>query len=220
MKKMTIAFIIYGLLLVGCTHKEQLKNSNSAVKSNSETKMEEYDVKQTEIDEVQKELNELVTKVYDKELGMWVSEMNAMLSLPFDDPRLKETKNDEGFEYYLKAEKVADEYPNQLDGAEIEKVFDNLLLLKSYISHYQFARTAHLDPNGLAMEDTSLSHQWNKTEEKMRQAFKYMKQIMNDLDVVLNHGGEGETFGVTHLSNGDKVSEMESFISGAGSGWE
>ncbi|MEK4406669.1 hypothetical protein MKZ26_20095 [Sporosarcina sp. FSL K6-6792] len=41
-----------------------------------------------------------------------------------------------------------------------------------------------------------------------------MKQIVNDIDVAVNHNGEGETFGVTHLLNGDKVSEMERFIEG------
>lgn len=40
---------------------------------------------------------------------------------------------------------------------------------------------------------------------------------MNDLDVAFNHSGEGETFGVTHLLNGDKVSEMEDFVTGKSS---
>ncbi|MGY3190535.1 hypothetical protein [Lysinibacillus sp. TE18511] len=46
----------------------------------------------------------------------------------------------------------------------------------------------------------------------MLQAFEYMNQIVNDIDVAINHNGEGEMYGVTHLLNGGKVSEVEKFV--------
>lgn len=39
-----------------------------------------------------------------------------------------------------------------------------------------------------------------------------MKQIMNDLDVAINHKGKGKIYGVTHLLNGDKASEVKKFV--------
>ncbi|PIC66196.1 hypothetical protein CSV71_05540 [Sporosarcina sp. P21c] len=212
MKKFTVTLIVYGLLLVGCSHKEQLETSDSAVKSNLETK----------IDEDSKKSTEPVTKVYDKEIGMWLKEINAMLSAPLDDPRLKEANNDEGFEYYLKAQKVMELYPNTevLSGTEFGIEYENLFLLSSYIGHVQFVRTAHLDSYGQAKEDTSLSDQWKPTEDDMRQAFEYMRQLVNDLNIAFNHGGKGETFGVTHLLKGDKVSELEAFVTGESSRME
>ena len=50
-------------------------------------------------------------ELYDKELGEWASKMNVMLSEPMNDSKLKETNNDEGFEFYLKAQDVIREFP-------------------------------------------------------------------------------------------------------------
>ena len=77
--------------------------------------------------------------MYDGEFGEWTSKMNAMLSEPMDDPKLKEANNDIGFEYYLKAQEVIREFPIQLieESKEIEKKYSNLLILESYISHHQ-----------------------------------------------------------------------------------
>ena len=47
MKKMLILFIIIGLFLVGCSQKEQPETSVTVAKSNSETKMELLDLKET-----------------------------------------------------------------------------------------------------------------------------------------------------------------------------
>ena len=155
-------------------------------------------------------------KVYDAKLGEWASKMHVMLSEPMDDPQLKQTNNDEGFEYYLKAQAVMREFPYQLikEDKEVEKEHSNLFLLESYISHMQFVRTVHLGPNGEAREAVELVDQWAPTDDYMRQAFEYMKQIVNDIDVAVNHNGEGKIYGVTHLLNGEKVFEVEKFISG------
>ena len=222
MKKMSIIFIVFGLSLVGCSQKEQLETSVPVVKSNSETKMEHFDLKETKVAEVPKESTKPVAIVYDKEIGVWLSEMNAMLSAPLDDPRLKEANNDEGFEYYLKSQKGMALYPNRypLGDSEFGIEFSNLNMLESRISNLQFTRTSHLNSYGQAMEDTSLYDQWKPSDDDMQQAFEYFSQLVNDLDVAFNHGGEGETFGVTHILNGDKVSEMEDFMTGKSSRME
>ncbi|HDR7914726.1 TPA: hypothetical protein QCY05_003915 [Bacillus wiedmannii] len=135
------------------------------------------------------------SQIYNAEIGEWVSKMN--------DPKLKKASNDEGFEYYLKSLVVNDESPIHLikGNKELEKDYINLFLLTSYISNKQVARTVHLDPNGEATESTDLVNQWAPTDENTRIAFEYMKQIINDLDVAINHNGKGELYGVTHVVN-------------------
>lgn len=164
--------------------------------------------------EVVVEANE--SELYDEEFGEWASKMNAMLSEPLDDPKLKEANNDKGFEYYLKAQEVIRKFPKQLikESNEIEREHSNLFLLSSYISHNQFVRTAHINPNGEAKESTEFADQWKPTDENTLQAFEYMKQILNDIDIAVNHNGEGEIHGVTRLLNGEKVSEVERFVTG------
>lgn len=153
-------------------------------------------------------------ELYNKEIGEWASKMNTVLSEPMNDPKLKEVNNDEGFEYYLKAQVVIREFPKHLikESNEIEKEHSNLFLLSSYISHNQFVRTVHIEPNGEAKESAEFVDQWKPTDDNMSQAFEYMKQIVNDIDIAVNHNGEGETYGVTHLLNGEKVSEVEKFL--------
>lgn len=154
------------------------------------------------------------SQIYHAEIGAWVSKMNVLLSEPMVDPKLKQSGNDEGFEYYLKSLVVNTDSPIHLIRAnkELEEDYINLFLLTSYISNKQFARTVHLGPNGEAVESTDFVDQWAPTDENTHKAFEYMKQIMNDLDVAINHKGKGEIYGVTHLLNGDKASEVKKFV--------
>ena len=153
-------------------------------------------------------------QIYHAEIGEWVSKMNVLLSKPMNDPKLIKAGNDEGFEYYLKSQVVNDESPVHLIRAyeELKEDYINLFLLTSYISNKQFARTVHLGPNGEAVESTDLVDQWAPTDENTHKAFEYMKQIMNDLDVAINHKGKGEVYGVTNILNGDKASEVKEFV--------
>ena len=154
------------------------------------------------------------SQIYYAEIGEWVSEMNVLLSEPLKDPKLKKANNDEGFEYYLKSLVVDRESPIDVikGNKELKEDYTTLFLLTSYISNKQAARTVHLDPNGEAIESTELVDQWAPTDENTRIAFDYMKQIINDLDVAINHKGKGEVYGVTHLLNGDKASEVKKFV--------
>lgn len=154
------------------------------------------------------------SQIYHAEIGDWVSKMNVLLSEPLNDPKLKEANNDEGFEYYLKSLVVDRESPIDLikENKELENDYTTLFLLISYISNKQAARTVHLDPNGEAIESTDLVNEWAPTDENTRIAFEYMKQIINDLDVAINHKGKGEVYGVTHVLNGDKASGVKKFV--------
>lgn len=36
----------------------------------------------------------------------------------------------------------------------------------------------------------------------------YMKRIIHDLDIAHNHNGQGETFGVTYMMDGENIEEL------------
>lgn len=120
----------------------------------------------------------------ENEFTQWASEMNVMLSEPLDDPKLKEANNNEGYEYYLKAKKVVETYPNHntLGYTEYEDQFNEIYLQYVILSHEQFIRTDHLDPKGmgLAKESTHLSRQWRLTDDSMRVPFAEMKRLMKE----------------------------------------
>ncbi|MFJ7973679.1 hypothetical protein [Psychrobacillus sp. NPDC096389] len=109
------------------------------------------------------------SKLNDEEFGKWASDMNVMLSETMDNPKLKEANNDDGFEYYLKAQEVNRQFPKHLiiENKDLEKEHSNLILLSSYILHNQFTRTAHIDPNGEAKQSTEHADQWKPTDESM-----------------------------------------------------
>ncbi len=47
-----------------------------------------------------------------------------------------------------------------------------------------------------------------------KQAFKYAKQLLHDLDIALNHDGKGKTYGVSYTLDGDKKHEIQDFVEG------
>lgn len=121
---------------------------------------------------------------------------------------------DEGYDYYLKSQALSMTLGSyiRVEGDDLEKDFENLWVLASAIGHEQFVRTAHIGPNGEAIEKTEYYKQWKPTNKRMKLSFEYMKQLLNDIDIAINKDSKGETFGVSHQLDGDKVEEMESFI--------
>ncbi|WP_077617449.1 hypothetical protein [Bacillus sinesaloumensis] len=122
-------------------------------------------------------------------------------------------KYEQGYEQYLLAEKLTKglgvgDY-QLFENDNLDKDFANLLLIAKIISHEQFVRTSHIDGNGGAIDRIDLSDQWKPIQDSQLMAFDYMKQLLNDLNVILNNGGEGSTFGVTYYQDGENVAKME-----------
>lgn len=142
----------------------------------------------------------------------WVSTADSLLQENLDNPRIEEVEYDEGFIYYLKAEAVHYLEPvPHVEGEAIKKDLENLFSLYALIGHEQFVRTSHIEPNGLAKEDTDYYHLWEPTSDHMRRAFHFMEQIVHDLDIAVNHNGQGDTYGVTYLMKGENIAELENF---------
>jgi hypothetical protein len=122
---------------------------------------------------------------------------------------------DEGYDIYLKAEEILDVLRKyRAEGIALEKDFQNIWVLTTVINHEQFVRTAHIGPNGEAMEKAEYADQWKPTSERTKKAYDYMKQLFNDLDIAFNRRGMGDAYGVSYALEGNNIKEMESFIRG------
>jgi len=210
--KLSISSIMIGGLLVGCSNSETSDTTETKEEVKSNTVAAKEDVPK-------QEKEELLPWESSENFGEWISKSIAILDGDLDDPRIEQSGNDEGFTYYLKSEAISElnqEMGVWAKGKAMGEDLNNLFTLNTVFGHEQFVRTSHLGPNGEAKEAVELAGQWNPTPDSMRQAHEYMKQLLHDLDVAVNRGGEGETFGVTHTLNGDKVSEMERVWNGGG----
>ncbi|WP_221565069.1 hypothetical protein [Alkalihalobacillus sp. TS-13] len=98
-----------------------------------------------------------------------------------------------------------------VEGEAIERDFENLTNLCILIHTEELKRYEHLDlPEG----EWPQAHvdQWKDPSKTMEKAMMYYKGLLNDLDIAINHNGEGETSGYAHMVDGEKVDELEAFI--------
>lgn len=186
-------------LLVACAKDEINPEENSKVKETAEVELEEV---------ARNELPEFFPQTKE-----WVAETMAEFNRPPEE-RFDEAGNDIGFVYYIKAQEAIESMSQSVHHTEVgfDEDFSNLRLLAAAINLNQFVRTAHIENSG--KEKTNLDHvkNWKPVPKSTEKSFEYMKQLLNDLDVAINKNGEGETFGVSHLMDGDKVRELENFF--------
>lgn len=213
--KIGMTGLMLGGLLTGCGTEETSKPKeevevNSSVEEINMNAAEEVDPKEWKIVTPPPEILEY------ENANVWVAAKVKEFS-QVSNPKMYEAGFDDGYDYYLKAQNVTnvlDAVRFTIEGVDIQKDFENLRVIVGTIGHLHYARTAHLDPEGTGKVNFS-PKEWKPADERMKTTYDYMLQLLNDLDVALNKNGEGETFGVTHQLDGDRVDEMESFLKGA-----
>lgn len=209
--------VVVGSLVTGYTLTKADEESTPKHKTESFKKEKPVEQKQVVDPKKWKDLSsagDLPKPDFPANVRDWVVyQINEFSKQP--DSKMTEAGFDEGYDYYLKAEALSRTLGSyiRVEGVDLEKDLENLRVLAGLIAHEQFVRTAHIDPNGEAKEKTEYAKQWKPTNNRMKLSFEYMKQLLNDLDVAINKDGKGHTYGVTHQLDGDKVEEMESFIS-------
>lgn len=205
---MSVLIIILGGILIGTA-----VNKNSAAIDEEEARLESVAAEKALAESESRGKKERLKGV-TPEFAKWVADANALVQGELDDPRIAATDYDEGFTYYLKS-KALNTFKTENNGIGeneiIHKDLSNVFMHQSILGHLQFSRTSEFGLNGEAIEAIEHYEHWQPTNDDMRIAFDYLKQILHDLDVAINHDGEGKTYGVTHLMNGDKVAEMEAF---------
>jgi hypothetical protein len=185
--------------------------SSQIVKTTERTKKEKIDSKEWKDLSTAGDLEkpDFATNVKD-----WIPQTLEKLKKPIPN-KYTEAGVDQGYDIYIKSESIRNEMRYiRVEGEDLEKDFQNLITLTSYISHEQFVRTAHIDPNGNAKEKREYMKDWKQTSETTLKAFEYMKQLVHDIDVAINKDGKGETFGISHQLDGQNVKEFERFLNG------
>lgn len=210
-----IGIAIVGLL-VGC---------ETSVAKENEVKVKTAEEIKSKPVSVAKEINPKIWKDKSSAEGLektdftsnakgWVAEqLNIFRQAP--DEKLLEAGYDKGYDYYLKAKAVSNVLGSyiRVEGVDLEKDFENLRLLAGIIEHETDGRTENIDTKEYEENKRDAIKDWEPMSERLQLAYDYMTQLLNDLDIAINKDGKGETFGLSHQLDGDKVKEMESFIS-------
>lgn len=151
---------------------------------------------------------------FSPEAKEWIAEMAAEFNRVPEESFEELDQEDVGFVYYTKADNLYKNMQHYIDdkNESFDEDFANLRMLAAGISHNQFERTAHIDDTGKEKDNLEHAEDWKPMPASMETAYQYMRQLLNDLDVTINKNGKGTSFGVSHLTNGDKVNELESFI--------
>ena len=190
--KIVYTGLFVSVLLTGCTKEE--------------TKIEEVKPEEAKIKEVKTE----VTKVNKPKLWKDVSTPEG-----FNDYGIEPTleawiayhaediaKTTDVNEYYPKADRLTNELIYfRVQGDDLQKDFENLNVLQIWMGHLEFVLSTDL-----------LESERSRFNDDLKQTFKYFTELLHDLDIVINHDGEGETFGLTHQLDGNKVKELEAYL--------
>ncbi|MGA3599763.1 hypothetical protein [Lysinibacillus agricola] len=114
-------------------------------------------------------------------------------------------------EYYPKADRLTTELKYfRVQGDDLQKDFENLNVLQIWMGHLEYV---------LSRQET-LESDRPRFNDDLKQTFKYFTELLHDLDIVINYDGKGETFGLTHQLDGDKVNELESYLYGNGNPYQ
>lgn len=98
----------------------------------------------------------------------------------------------------------------KVEGAVIENDFRNLKELASIVMEEHKKRYEHLNlknENPFKYKD-----QFKAPSDRMKQAHKYIVGLLSDLNIVINKDGAGGNNGYSHMLDGNKTEELESFI--------
>ncbi|MFC9540120.1 hypothetical protein ACFTQ7_09590 [Lysinibacillus sp. NPDC056959] len=178
------------VLLTGCT--------------NEETKIEEVKPAESKIEKVKSG----VTKVNNVKLWKDVSTPEGFNEYGIE-PTLEAwiayhaediVKTTDVNQYYPKADQITTEMKYfRVQGDDLQKDFENLNVLQIWMGHLEYVLSTNTPERSRFNDD-------------LKQTFKYFTELLHDLDIVINHGGKGETFGLTHQLDGNKVKELESYL--------
>ncbi|WP_338452886.1 hypothetical protein R4Z09_14080 [Niallia oryzisoli] len=185
-----------GLLASCVTSKSsEPKKEDVEVKETMEEKKAKIDPKEWKIVPPPPELEKPNFEANAKE---WVALRAKEFSQVSTDPN----------ENYAKAESASHELDTYIrftvEGIDIQKDLENLHSLGGTIGHLNYMKSEQ-EKQGIGAAETIT---------QLDQAYKYMSEILHDLDIIMNHGGKGETFGVTHQLNGENTSKLEAFYMG------
>lgn len=98
----------------------------------------------------------------------------------------------------------------KVEGAVIEKDFRNLSELASIVMEEHKKQYEHLNlknENPFKYKD-----QFKAPSDRMKQAHKYIVSLLSDLNIAINKDGAGANNGYSYMLDGNKTSELESFI--------
>jgi hypothetical protein len=208
-QKIFAASVLFGAVFTGCSVEETTEPNKTEESSAS------VEVKSKSIDsKPETEDNEVVMKNREEAVKV-IASLTRILDEPMD-PAMMEKGFDKEYDWYLKSQLVSNEVDRFLARQDEPKSSDliNVRMLAGMIGHLQYVRTAHIDDTGGETESQTAVEDWKPASLGLNYSYMYLKRIVHDLDIALNHNGQGETYGVTYLLDGDNLGELKSFMNG------
>lgn len=143
--------------------------------------------------------------------GYIASANRSIHTSPAPDSKLIERGYDEMYYYYLEAMALQNGLNIiKVEGTDLEKDFNNLYSLSQIIQEEQGKRLDGVDIEGVSKFD---AHKyWKEPTDEMEQSLLYLQNLLNDLDLVMNHDGKGKLFGYSYHADGNKTDELQKFI--------
>lgn len=148
------------------------------------------------VDEFINKVNEIAPKVENGEelsgainrLGKWASMKVEYLSNPLNNHEFVQAKYDEGLEYHIKASEISADIPKRAatEDEELAETISKITELARSVMSQQYARTENIEVEGIGPQDIQYADQWKPVSENMRNTYKELEQVINDLDKKLN----------------------------------
>jgi hypothetical protein len=143
-----------------------------------------------------------------KNLKEWIAVTDEMFKASLPDVHA----DDPAHYYYLSASNVNGNlgFRYAAEGVAIEKDLENLKALTDIVKEEHQKRYAHLNienENPFKYKD-----QFKPASERLYQAHEYTADLINDINVAINHDGTGTNNGYAYMLDGDKIKELVNFI--------
>ncbi|WP_102347782.1 hypothetical protein [Bacillus sp. Marseille-P3661] len=100
----------------------------------------------------------------------------------------------------------------EVEGVSIRKDFNNLQHLTRIIKDEQQKRVENSNPADFGEYKTAMMKDWKAPSDRMKRAINYLTKLLNDLDITINHDGNGKIFGYAYQEDGPKTVELETFL--------
>jgi hypothetical protein len=210
----SVGFLIGGLL-VGCGT-EAAKEVETKIEPAKEVKVDSAKVDPKEWKDLSS-AGDLTKADFSTNAKDWIESTLYQLNLETPDKYI-EAGFDEEYDQYMKAMSLTNVLGTyiKVEGIDLNKDFENIHSLATIIQAEHEKRTEHLEleyvQEKYGANKQAANQEWKPATQRQQQAFEYLKQLVNDVNIAINETATGEAFGVSNQLDGEKVEVLKSFI--------
>lgn len=207
--------VLIGGLLVGCGT-EAAKEVGPKIEHAKEVKVESAKIDPKEWKDLSS-AGDLTKADFSTNAKDWIESTLYQLNLETPDKYI-EAGFDEAYDQYMKAMSLTNVLGTyiKVEGIDLNKDFENIHSLATIIQAEHEKRTEHHEleyvQEKYGANKQAANQEWKPATQRQQQAFDYLKQLVNDVNIAINKTTTREAFGVSNQLDGEKVEALQSFI--------